>query len=61
MISVIDVLVSHFNFRGHKKVAESKNSNSQGINQGQGSGQFSGTMDGFMSIPDGIDEELPFN
>ena len=40
--------------------AESKSSNTQ--NNGDAAPNAgAGTMDGFMNIPDGIDEELPFN
>lgn len=43
-----------------QEFAESKNSNSGG-NYAGGRPQPSGAMgDGFMSIPDGIEEELPF-
>ena len=46
-----------------QEFAESKNSNSGNSgnenNQNYGNEQFAG--DGFMNIPDGIDEELPFN
>lgn len=38
--------------------AESKNSSG---NQGQNTSQPMSNSDGFMNIPDGIDEELPFN
>ena len=52
-----------------QEFAESKNSNSAGMdggyNGGYGGGsrtpEPSGAGDGFMNIPDGIDEELPFN
>lgn len=50
-----DCLVESFEF------AESKNAsgNNDSGNVGQSSNYSSG--DGFMNIPDGIDEELPFN
>ena len=44
--------------------AESKNSQSGGNNSFDGGSSFtpsSDAGDGFMNIPDGIDEELPFN
>lgn len=41
-----------------QEFAESKNSNQGGNSESSGS-QDAG--DGFMNIPDGIDEELPFN
>lgn len=52
-----------------QEFAESKNSNSgdnnsnnSGSSSGSNSGSnFGGAGDGFMNIPDGIDEELPFN
>ena len=46
-----------------QEFAESKNSNSSQSNTGSGSNNSSNSYpdDGFMNIPDGIDEELPFN
>ncbi len=48
-----------------QEFAESKNSNSGGGNSFMGNTNSvpepSGAGDGFMNIPDGIDEELPFN
>ena len=48
-----------------QEFAESKNSNSGSGSSFMGGGssapQPSGAGDGFMNIPDGIDEELPFN
>ena len=48
-----------------QEFAESKNSNSGSGSSLMGGGssapQPSGAGDGFMNIPDGIDEELPFN
>jgi len=44
-----------------QEFAESKSNNSQGGNQGQNNDQQQYSGDGFMNIPDGIDEELPFN
>ena len=48
-----------------QECAESKNSNSGSGSSFMGGGssapQPSGAGDGFMNIPDGIDEELPFN
>ena len=48
-----------------QELAESKNSNSGSGSSFMGGGssapQPSGAGDGFMNIPDGIDEELPFN
>ena len=45
-----------------QEFAESKNSSSgaEGGN-GNGNSNFPSNGDGFMNIPDGIDEELPFN
>ena len=43
-----------------QEFAESK-SNSQKNNSGNSSGEITDNGDGFMNIPDGIDEELPFN
>ena len=49
----------------NQEFAESKNSNSGSGSSFMGGGssapQPSGAGDGFMNIPDGIDEELPFN
>ena len=51
-----DVVVENVEF------AESKNASSGGNNNDGYIGQHPGTAnDGFMNIPDGIDEELPFN
>lgn len=53
-----------------QEFAESKNSSSAGMDNGYGNSygggggrapEPSGAGDGFMNIPDGIDEELPFN
>ncbi len=46
-----------------QEFAESKNSGSSNSDSAQSSGDAapSASGDGFMNIPDGIDEELPFN
>ena len=47
-----------------QEFAESKNSNAGtegGFSGGNRAPEPSGAGDGFMNIPDGIDEELPFN
>ena len=45
-----------------QEFAESKNSGSEGGFSGnQGKTENTSIGDGFMNIPDGIDEELPFN
>lgn len=44
-----------------QEFAESKSSSSGNNGGGYGSQQSSNVSDGFMNIPDGIDEELPFN
>lgn len=47
-----------------QEFAESKNSagnNDGGYSNGGFKNESSGTGDGFMNIPDGIEEELPFN
>ena len=47
-----------------QEFAESKNSNAGvegGFSGGSRAPEPSGAGDGFMNIPDGIDEELPFN
>ncbi len=55
-INTFDVVVEEQEF------AESKNSSSNSDNDNGYAGHPSGSVgDGFMNIPDGIDEELPFN
>ena len=55
MVYSVRIMVDEIEF------AESKNA-SGGGNDGQNSAPTpSGAGDGFMNIPDGIDEELPFN
>ncbi|MCR5823870.1 MAG: single-stranded DNA-binding protein [Lachnospiraceae bacterium] len=49
-----DVMVDNIEF------AESKNAQGNGSGQAYERPQPSGTDSGFMNIPDGIDEELPF-
>lgn len=44
-----------------QEFAESKNASGGGGNTADGGMQGSTAGDGFMNIPDGIDEELPFN
>lgn len=59
MVYSVRVMVDEIEF------AESKNASSNNENSYAGSGSNaaapSGAGDGFMNIPDGIDEELPFN
>lgn len=59
MVYSVRVMVDEIEF------AESKNASSNNENSYSGSGSNaaapSGAGDGFMNIPDGIDEELPFN
>lgn len=50
-----DVVVENIEF------AESKNSSGGSTNQPAPAPSSSSAGDGFMNIPDGIDEELPFN
>ena len=50
-----DVVVEQIEF------AESKNSGNTSNNAAEGGQPMPLPEDGFMSIPDGIDEELPFN
>lgn len=47
-----DVIVEEQEFAESKKAAGQQDGNNGG---------YSDTSDGFMNIPDGIDEELPFN
>lgn len=63
--SVIDAMIeSAYVFVEQQEFAESKNANQQNNNVQAGPSPF-GNMptdsEGFMNIPDGIDEELPFN
>ena len=64
MVYSVRIMVDEIEF------AESKNASGGGNDGGYGNGGFggghsapapSGAGDGFMNIPDGIDEELPFN
>ena len=64
MVYSVRVIVDEIEF------AESKNASAGGGSFGNGGGfngggynapAASGAGDGFMNIPDGIDEELPFN
>lgn len=54
-IYTTDVIIEEQEF------AESKNSGSSNGSANDNSGMAGGAGDGFMNIPDGIDEELPFN
>ncbi len=54
-----DVVVEEQEFAESKRASE-ENSGSSSGGQDSGTGQEPGS-DGFMNIPDGIDEELPFN
>lgn len=55
MIYNVQVLVDEIEF------AESKNASSGNSYNGNGSQVATNPGDGFMNIPDGIDEELPFS
>ena len=63
MVYSVRIMVDEIEF------AESKSASAGGSDGGYGNGGFggqnfqtpSGAGDGFMNIPDGIDEELPFN
>ena len=58
MVYSVRIMVDEIEF------AESKNSSStdnSGFGGGMSRPEPSGAGDGFMNIPDGIDEELPFN
>ena len=64
MVYSVRIMVDEIEF------AESKNASGGGNDGGYNNGGFgggqnfqtpSGAGDGFMNIPDGIDEELPFN
>ena len=51
-----DVVLEEVEFAESKKAQEEHNQNQSGSSSGVQAGP-----DGFMNIPDGIDEELPFN
>lgn len=55
----VQILVEETEFAESKNA--SGNSGNQGTNQNQGAPVSGGYDDGFMNIPEGIDEELPFN
>lgn len=56
MVYSVRIMVDEIEF------AESKNASvNAGNNSNSGAAPLSGAADGFMNIPDGIDEELPFN
>ena len=50
-----DVMVEELEFAESKKTAESNGHNTNNTQKS------AGNTDGFMNIPDGIDEQLPFN
>ncbi len=54
-----DVMVEEQEFADSKRETDSRAGNASG--PGADAGQPIPDADGFMSIPDGIDEELPFN
>ncbi len=54
-----DVVVEEQEFAESKKVSEANSGSGQ--NSGQSTGYPEPENDGFMNIPDGIDEEFPFN
>lgn len=59
-----DVVVSEHEFTGSKNSDSGNNSSGQtnsGSGNNSGNTTYPGGSDGFMNIPDGIDEELPFN
>ena len=70
MVYSVRVMVDEIEFAESKNASGGSNTgggygNSGGYNnggyQGGGAPAPSGAGDGFMNIPDGIDEELPFN
>lgn len=61
-VHTTDVVVEEHEFCESKNASDGGNSGGYVGNSGGYSGsQTSGAGDGFMNIPDGIDEELPFN
>lgn len=54
-----DVIVEEQEFAESKKASEANSGSGQ--NYGQEAGQPGSSGDGFMNMPDGLDEELPFN
>lgn len=66
MVYSVRIMVDEIEFAESKNAAGGGNGNEGGYNHGgfAGAGNApaaSGAGDGFMNIPDGIDEELPFN
>ena len=64
MVYSVRVMVDEIEFAESKNASGGGNDggyNNGGFSGGQGSQTPSGAGDGFMNIPDGIDEELPFN
>ncbi len=61
-IYTTDVVVEEQEFAESKKVSEANSGSGQSNqNSGRDTSRPEPGSDGFMSIPDGIDEELPFN
>lgn len=69
-----EVIIEEQEFAESKAASEGHSQQGQGYNQGYGQGQgqqqrqaqpqqqpAQGAADGFMDIPDGLDDELPFN
>lgn len=56
-----DVVVEEQEFAESKKASEENSGSGQSSRQSAGYQEPGGGGDGFMNIPDGIDEELPFN
>ena len=65
MVYSVRVMVDEIEFAESKNASGGGNdggyNNGGGFGGGQNSSTPSGAGDGFMNIPDGIDEELPFN
>ncbi|MCR5719456.1 MAG: single-stranded DNA-binding protein [Lachnospiraceae bacterium] len=61
MVYSVRVMVDEIEFAESKNSQSSDNAGFNNFNAGQSSAPDQGAANGFMNIPDGIDEELPFN
>ena len=64
MVYSVRIMVDEIEFAESKSASGGGNDggyNNGGFGGGQNFSAPSGAVDGFMNIPDGIDEELPFN
>ena len=61
MVYSVRVMVDEIEFAESKNAASNNDGGFNGGYNGGNNAPASGAGDGFMNIPDGIDEELPFN